>query len=92
MAGTGEPIIGEDVGYDLINGEPGAMVSFGVVPQPDEHARRRPVFTFGVMTIDAKTQERPESDRPGRPAKCRERRGCALCGRWLTGVLHGEGP
>jgi len=29
------------------------MVSFGVVPQLDEHARRNPVFTFGVMTIDA---------------------------------------
>jgi hypothetical protein len=29
------------------------MVSFGVVPQPDEPARRNPVFTFGVMTIDA---------------------------------------
>jgi len=29
------------------------MVSFGVVPQLDEHVRRNPVFTFGVMTIDA---------------------------------------
>jgi hypothetical protein len=29
------------------------MVSFGVVRRPDEHARRNPAFTSGVMTIDA---------------------------------------
>jgi hypothetical protein len=29
------------------------MVSSGVVPQLYAHARRNPVFTFGVMTIDA---------------------------------------
>jgi len=29
------------------------MISFGVVRQLDEHARRNPMFTSGVMMIDA---------------------------------------